>query len=321
MSAPVRARRTLAVELGGLRLSTPVMIASGCGGAGREVVGLLDPRKVGAIVSRTITAEPRVGPPGPRIAESASGLVWTTGLQNPGVARFVAEELPRLARSAGALVVSIGGRTLDEYVHLASTLGHHPEVAALEVHLSEPDEELGHPVIGARPERVGEIVGACARLARAPVFAKLPHAPTQVVELATAAARAGASGVTVMDAPAALAVDPARFAPSLGSLDARLSGPALLPITLRAVHEVARALPELPVLGVGGVRSGDDAVRMLLAGAWAVQVGTATLIDPAAPIEVARQIARVLRAHDLRSPADLRGWPTGARRVAPQDRA
>lgn len=300
-------KRTLAVDLAGLGLPTPVVIASGCGGTGREVGGLVDPRKVGGIVSRTITVDPRKGSPAPRVAETPSGIVWETGLQNPGLDAFCEQELPRLVRGGSVVFVSIGGRSIEEFVRLTSVLQDRPEVAAIEVHLSEPDDELGREVIGTHADRVTEIVGACARMSRLPVFAKLPHAPALAVELAVAAVRAGAHGLTLMDSPPALAVDPARLRAVLGPVSGRLAGPALRPLTLRSVYDVARTLPDVPIMASGGVRTGDDAMELLLAGAWAVQVGTAMLVDPAAPIAVARGIARYLKDKNLASPADVRG--------------
>jgi dihydroorotate dehydrogenase (NAD+) catalytic subunit len=300
-------KRSLAVELGGLRLPTPVVVAAGCGGTGREFAGLVDQRRIGGIVSRTVTVAPRVGAPTPRIAESAAGIVWETGLQNPGVDAFVRDELPRLARSGVPVIVSIGGGSLEEFVRLTSLLQGRPEVAALEVHLSGTDEELDRPVLGTHAERVTEIVGAVARLALAPVFAKLPGGVAEVAPLATAAARAGASGLTLSASPPAFAVDVARLRADLGAGTGWLSGPALKPLTLRAVHEVARALPDVPVFACGGVRNGLDAAECLVAGASAVQVGTATLIDPAAPVAIARELARLLTSARLRSPAELRG--------------
>jgi dihydroorotate dehydrogenase (NAD+) catalytic subunit len=300
-------KRTLAVDLAGLVFATPVFVASGCAGSGRETAGLVDPKKVGGVVSRTITVEPRKGSPTPRIAETPSAIVWATGLQNPGIDAFVAEELPRLSRGGPPLVVSIGGRTLEEYVRLTSALQGRPEVVAIEVHLSEPDDELGRAVLGGQADRVTEIVGACARMSLVPVFAKLPWAPTQLVELASAAVRAGAHGLVLVDAPPALAVDARSLKPALGAAMGRLAGPAVKPLTLAAVLQVARAMPDVPLVAVGGVRSGGDAVEMLLAGAWAVQVGTATLVDPAAPVRVAQGVARYLKGKNLASPADIRG--------------
>jgi len=300
-------KRTLAVDLNGLVLATPVIVASGCSGSARETAGLVDPKRVGAVVTRTITVEPRKGAPTPRIAETPSAIVWETGLQNPGLDAFVAEELPRLTRGGPPLIVSIGGRSLEDYVRLTSALQGRPEVVAIEIHLSEPDDELGRPLLGAHPDRVSEIVGACARMSLVPVLAKLPWAPPHLVDIATAAVRAGAHGLVVVDAPRAVAVDAHRLRPALGASIGRLAGPAVKPLTLSAVLDVATALPEVPLMGVGGVRSGDDAVEMLLAGAWAVQVGTATLVDPAAPVVVAQGVARYMKAKNVASPADIRG--------------
>lgn len=299
-------KRTLTVDLGGLTLTTPVMIAAGCGGTGRELSGLVDLRKIGAIVSRTITIVPRKGAPTPRIVESPSGIVWDTGLQNPGIDGFTAEELERLARTGIPTIVSIGGGTLEEYVRLTTALQGRPQVAALEVYLSGPDDELARPVLGAHVDRVSEIVGAVSRMSLVPVFAKLPGGVVDVPSLAHACVRAGATGVVVSGSPPGLAADAGRLTPELGAVTGWVSGPALKPLTLRAVFEVARAVPEVPVIASGGIRTGEDAVECLLAGASAVQVGTATMIDPAAPVTVAQGIARYLKAKNLGSPADVR---------------
>ena len=299
-------KRSLAVDLGGMALATPVMIAAGCAGTGRELSGLVELRKVGAIVSRTITLEPERGSPTPRIAESPSGVVWSTGLQNPGVDAFVSEELPRLARSSTHVVVSIAGGTLEEYVRLTGALQGRPEVSAIEVYLSGPDLELRRPMLGAHVDRAAEVAGAVARMSMVPVFAKLPMHASDLPEVARAVVRAGATGLTIGGPPPALDVRPERLRPGLGGVTGWLSGPALLPMTLRAVFDVSRAVPDTPVIAVGGIRTGEDAVEAFLAGAWAVQVGTATLIDPAAPVSVAQGIVGYLRTKGLATPADVR---------------
>ncbi len=300
-------KRSVAVDLGGLLLTTPVMIAAGCSGTGREFAGLVDTRRVGAVVTRSITLRPRRGDPTPRIVETPAGIAWSTGMQNPGVEAFIEEELPRFGRTGTATIVSISGGTLEEFVRLTTLLQRRPEVSAIEVRLSEPDEELGRPLLGANPERAVEIVGAVARMSTVPVFAKLPAGVPDLVDLALGVVRAGAHGLTLLDSPLAMAVDAGTLKPSLGPVTGWLSGPALKPLTLRAVFEVGRAMPEVPLIAVGGIQSGTDAAEMLLAGAWAVQVGTATLIDPGAPVEIARGIALYLRDKRLASPADLRG--------------
>jgi dihydroorotate dehydrogenase (NAD+) catalytic subunit len=300
-------KRTLATDLGaGLVLPTPVMIAAGCTGTGRELAGLVDLRRVGALVSRSVTQEPRKGTPPPRIAETPSGTVWSTGLQNPGVRAFVDAELPRLARGGAPVIVSIAGGSLDEYARLIGALQTRPEVAAVELHLSGPDEELRRDVLGDHVDRTSEIVGAVARMSLVPVFAKIPMAASELPGLAQAAIRAGAHGLTIGGPPAALGVRAGDLRPSLGGVTGWMSGPALKPLTLRAVFEAARVVPEAPIVAVGGIRSAGDAIEMLVAGASAVQVGTAVLIDPASPVEVARGIAAYLLDKGLASPADLR---------------
>jgi len=296
--------RTLAVDLGGLLLPTPVLIASGCGGTGRELAGLVDLRKIGGVVSRTVTVSERLGAPVPRIAESSAGIVWDTGLQNPGLDAFAASELPGLAKGGVRVVVSIGGGSLEEYVRLSSAMQGRPEVAAIEIHLATPDEELERAVLGAHPDRVYEIVGAVARMSLVPVFAKIPGGCDDVVELARAAIRAGATGVTLLGSPPALGVE--RTRPS-GVVHGWLSGPAVRPMTLRAVYDVATSLPGVPVMASGGIRTGQDAIGCILAGAWAVQVGTATLADPAAPVSVAQGILQTMEERRLGAPSELRG--------------
>jgi len=305
-------KRTLAVDLRGMALPTPVMVASGCAGTGREVSGLVDLRKVGGIVTRSITLRPRKGDPTPRITESPSGIVWSTGFQNPGIEAFIADELPRLARMGPPVVVSITGGSLEEFVRLTTLLQRRDGVAAIETQVSGRDDELDREVLVSRADRAAEVVGAVARMSMLPVFAKLPPLVPDLVEIARACVRAGAHGLTLVDSAPALAVDAGTLRARLGAIDGRLSGPALRPIALRAIHRVAAEMPDVPVIGCGGVRTGEDAVEMLLAGAWAVQVGTAAIVDPSAPVEVAAGIGRYLKEKGLGSPADLTGRLRGA---------
>jgi dihydroorotate dehydrogenase (NAD+) catalytic subunit len=296
---------TTAVDLHGLVVPTPVMIAAGCAGTGRELPELVDLRRVGAVVSRSVTIDPREGSPTPRIGESPAGIVWETGLQNPGLDAFIADELPRLAQGVPA-VVSVAGDTLEDYVRLTSVLQRNRSASAIEVYLSGPDQELDRPVLGHHADRVTEIVGAVARMSRLPVYAKLPSGG-DTLELARAAVRAGATGVTLLGSPPALGLGRAGLGPARGRVSGWLSGPALRPLTLRAVSDVARALPDTPVIASGGIRSGDDAIEMLQAGAWAVQVGVAVLVDPPAPVAIARRIAGYLESERLAWPGALHG--------------
>jgi dihydroorotate dehydrogenase (NAD+) catalytic subunit len=299
-------KRSLAVDLGGLVLPTPVMIASGCAGTGRELAGLVELRKVGGVVTRTITVEPRQGAAPPRISETRSGIVWNTGMQNPGIDVFIGAELPPWGKAGTPLIVSIGGGTLEEYVRLTGALQGQPGVHGIEVDLSGPDDDLERPMLGAHVDRVSEIVGAVARMSLVPVFAKVPGG-IDVVPIAIAAARAGATGLTLTGSPPAFVVDASSMRPTLGGGAGWLSGPALKPLTLRAIAEVARALPRMPLLASGGISTSLDAIEALVAGATAVQVGVAAMIDPTAPVSIAQGIVAELKRRSLLSPMQLRG--------------
>lgn len=300
-------KQTIAVDLGGVRFTHPVLAASGCTGTGRDVPALVDLHRLGGIVTRSLTLTPSKGAPTPRAAETASGLLSWVGLHNPGVEEFVAEDLPRLQRAETPVIASIAGSTLEEYLRVTTFLHQLPGIVALEVYLSCPDDERGGELFYAHSERVFEVVGAVSRLSRLPVFVKLPPLLPDLVGTARACVRAGAHGLTLIDAVPGLAIDADRLRPKLAAPVGGLSGPAIKPIALAAVYRVASALPDLPIMGVGGVSTGQDAVEFLLAGAWAVQVGTAMLINPAAPVEIAQGIVAYLKAKGIASPQDLRG--------------
>ncbi len=300
-------KQTLAVDLAGVRLPIPVLAASGCFGTGRELAGLADLHKLGGVVTRSITLHPSKGSPTPRLAETASGILSWVWLQNPGIEAFLAEDLPRLVRTGLPVIVSIAGTSLEEYVRVTSLLQGAPGVVALEVYLPCPDEERGGEPFVSRPDHAAEVVGAVSRLSRVPVFAKLPALLTDLVETARTCVRAGAHGLTLIDAVQGMAVDVGKLRPKLSAVIGGLSGPAIRPVAVASVFQVAQAMPEVPILGVGGVATGEDAVEFLLAGAWAVQVGTAMLVNPSAPAQVAQGILRYLKAKGLASPADIRG--------------
>jgi dihydroorotate dehydrogenase (NAD+) catalytic subunit len=300
-------KQTLAVDLGGIELRHPVLAASGCLGTGRDVPGLVDLHRLGGIVTRSITFGASKGSSSPRAAETASGFLSSVGLQNPGVDAFIAEDLPRLTRAQTPVIASIAGTTPEEYLRVASHLHLRPGVVALEICLSAPDEERHGDPFYARAERMHEVVGPVSRLSRVPVFVKLPPLLPDLVATVRACVRDGAHGFTLIDAVPGLSVDARRLRPRLASPVGGLSGPAIKPIALAAVYRVARALPNVPIMGVGGISTGEDAVEFLLAGAWAVQVGTAMLVNPSAPVEIARGILEYLRAKGIATPGDLRG--------------
>ncbi|HSJ49771.1 MAG TPA: dihydroorotate dehydrogenase [Actinomycetota bacterium] len=298
----------LEVDLGGgLTLAHPVVAASGCLGTGRDVAGLVDLHRLAAVVTRSLTPAPSKGAPTTRAAETPSGFLSWVGLQNPGVEEFVEVDLPRLSRFGTPVIASIAGSTLDDYVRMASRLHVQPGIVGLEVYLGTPDHERRDDPFYAHLERIREVVGSVSRLSRAPVFVKLPALLPDLVATARACVREGAHGLTLIDAVPGLAVDAGRLRSKLAAPVGGLSGPAIKPIALAAAYRVARALPEVPIMGVGGIATGEDAVEFLLAGASAVQVGTAILVNPSAPVEIARGIQDYLKDKGIASPADLRG--------------
>lgn len=301
-------KTTLAVDLGGgVAFAHPVLAASGCLGTGRDVPVLVDLRRLGGIVTRSLTLAPCKGAPAPRAAETPAGFLSWVGLQNPGVERFVEEDLPKLTRSQTPVIASIAGSSPDEYIRVASYLHLRPGIVALEINLSAPDEERHGDPFYSHPERMNEVVGSVARHARVPTFVKLPPLLPDLVGTARTCVRAGAHGLTLIDAVPGLAIDTQRLRSRLSAPVGGLSGPAIKPIALAAVYRVARALPNVPIMGVGGISSGEDAAEFLLAGAWAVQVGTALLVNPLAPEEIARGLLGYLTAKGIASPAELRG--------------
>jgi dihydroorotate dehydrogenase (NAD+) catalytic subunit len=295
----------LTTTLAGARLPTPLLTASGCAGTGRELEPFLDLAGLGGFVTRTITLDPRSGAAGPRIAETASGVLHATGLPGPGVNGFLATELPWLAQRGVRTVVSIAAATLGEYAELARRIGTSPGVTGVEVNLSWPEDGRT-----SRPYHAAKAVAVVRRdVPRGvPVLVKLP-ADGAVVDLARAVAEAGADGVVVVHGVPGMAIDPRTLRPLLGADGAGgwLSGPAVHAVALRCVFAVHAALPDLPVVGVGGVRSGRDALAMLAAGASAVQVGTAVLTDPSAPQRILAGLTDELAARNIPAVADLIG--------------
>jgi dihydroorotate dehydrogenase (NAD+) catalytic subunit len=302
-------RVSLAVDLlGDLVLPTPVLGASGCFGSGREMGELIDLSKVGGVITKSLTTRPVKGMPPPRMVETPSGMLNAIGLQNPGIEQFLQKEGPFIERAGVPVVVSIAGKSVEEFVHVAAEVHRLRGVVAIEANLSSPNARaIGAPVFACYPDAAAEVVGAVSRLSRLPVFAKLTPDVTDVVEVARACVRAGAHGLSLINTLRGMAIDVDTFQPGLGAVTGGLSGPAIRPVALRVVHQVARALPEVPIIGMGGIRTARDAVEFLLAGAWAVAVGTANFFNPHVTIEVARGIGEFLSARGLRSPTDLRG--------------
>jgi dihydroorotate dehydrogenase (NAD+) catalytic subunit len=299
----------LTSTVGSVTLPNPVMTASGTAGHGAELAPYLDLSALGAVVVKSLHAEPWPGNPPLRVHETAAGMINSVGLQGPGVAAWLEDDLPALAATGALVVASIWGRTVEEYGKAAALLaGAPPAVVAVEVNLSCPNSEAGRDLFAHDTAATAEAVDA-ASAARRPLWAKLSPNTSELVAVAASARDAGADAVTLVNTVMGMAIDPdtRRFRLGAGSRGGGLSGPAIHPVAVRAVFDVASALPGLPIVGVGGVASGADAAELILAGASAVQVGTATFADPRAPARVRDELAAWAARQGVARLADLVG--------------
>ena len=297
----------MGTTVGSLRLRNPVMTASGTAGHGAELARYFDLSSLGAVVVKSLSAEPWAGNPSPRVTEVDAGMLNSVGLQNPGVEAWLADELPPLLATGARVVASIWGFTVEAYEKAASALADAPpEVVAVEVNLSCPNIESRKAMFAHSPALTAEAIAATAGCGR-PRWAKLSPNVTDLTEIAGAALDAGAEALTLVNTVMGMAIDVDTRRPRLGAGGGGLSGPAIRPVAVRAVYDVCSAFPDAAVVGVGGVATGAHAVELLLAGASAVQVGTATFADPRAPGRVTRELERWCGRHDVARVADLVG--------------
>lgn len=297
----------LDVDLNGVRFPNPVLAASGCFGSGREMAGVIDLAGLGGIVTKSVTWAPTRGLSTPRMAETPSGMLNAIGLQNPGVEEFRAKDGPFIESLGVPVVVSVAGTSVEEYSQVTLRVRDLPGVVAIEANISCPNVERRNQVFACHADQAAEVVGAMTRLTTVPVFAKLTADVTNIVEVAQACVRAGAHGLSLINTLLGMAIDVETFRPRLGAVTGGLSGPAIRPVAVRCVYQVAQALPETPIIGIGGVTRAEDAVELMVAGAWAVQVGTANFFNPGAVAEVAAGIGEFLTRKGLAGPTDLRG--------------
>ena len=287
-------RRDLSVEVFGQRFQNPILLAAGTAGFGRELEGVVDLERLGGLVTKAVSVEPRHGNRAPRVAEFPGGMINSVGLANPGLARVRAEELPRLTAGLrrARVLVNVVGFTVEEYEQVVAGLDGVPGIAAFELNLSCPNTHAGGIEFGADPRCVERIVGSCARRTRTPLAVKLSPTLPDIAGMALVARDAGAAAATVVNTlPGYVSGPDGR--PRLGQGNGGVSGPGLLPVGVLAVRRIAeRSGGELPVIGVGGVRSAADARQYLRAGASLVAIGTAGLADPRLPERVVRDLER-----------------------------
>ena len=295
----------LAVDVGaGLTLANPVVAAAGTFGYGVEFAGVVDLSTLGGIVVKGLSRAPSQGHPAPRIVETAAGMLNAIGLQNIGVEAFIADRLPVLRRAGTAIVANCWGNTPDEFAEVAARLSDAEGVAAVELNISCPNKREWGSIFAADLERTREVVRAVRARCRLPLWVKLSPNVTDIASFAKVAEDEGADALCAINTLVGMAVDLERRRPALTNVTGGLSGPAIKPVALRMVHEVVGAVG-IPVIGIGGIASGRDALEFLLVGARAVQVGTASFVDPGATARIAAELAAELQ---MRGCHDVNQW-------------
>jgi dihydroorotate dehydrogenase (NAD+) catalytic subunit len=289
----------LAVRLNRLELANPILVASGTFGYAREMQAFVPFAKLGGVIPKTVTPLPRLGNPPPRTVETAAGLLNSIGLDNDGLDAFVEKHLPYLLELGTAVLVNIAGATIDEFVAMAARLDAFPRIAGLELNISCPNVSGGVD-FGTDSKMAADLVRRVREACRFPIVAKLTPNVTRIVSIAQAVANAGADAVSLVNTFQGLAVDWRRRRPILGAGMGGLSGPAIKPLALRCVWQVAQGVPGLPIIGVGGISSLDDVMEYLVCGASAIQVGTANFYDPGAAPRLVDELSKLVEAE---------GWP------------
>lgn len=296
----------LSVEFAGLRLKNPVIAASGTFGYGVEFAHLVDLNHLGGLSVKGLSREPMGGNVAPRIVETAAGMLNAIGLQNIGAEAFVRDKLPALRKYQTTLIANIFGYTTEDYVAVAEVLEPGEGIAAYEVNVSCPNTKHGGIQFGANPELTREVTAAVKKVAHRPVIVKLSPNVTDIAVMAKAAEDGGADAISLVNTFVGMAVDLEQRRPALANVTGGLSGPAIKPIALRMVYQAARAV-QIPVIGMGGIATGRDALEFMLAGATAIQVGTTTFWDPTAPARLVTEIETWCRDHRVERVRDLVG--------------
>jgi len=284
----------LSVKIAGVTLKNPVVTASGTFGFGREYAEFFDLSRLGAVAAKGLTLLEKPGNPSPRIAETPSGILNSVGLQNPGVDAFIKEELPFLRTFDTKVIANVAGATEDDYFEIVDRVSD-AGVDFIELNISCPNVKAGGLSFGARCDTVERVVAGAKKRAKAPLIVKLTPNVTDIAEIARAAEGAGADALSLINTLLGMRIDVRTRRPVLANLTGGLSGPAVLPVAVRMIYQVKKAVG-IPIIGMGGVSSGADAAELMLAGADAVAVGTATLRDPMAPVKVLEELSDILAA-------------------------
>lgn len=296
----------MSVKIAGITLRNPVMTASGTFGYGQEFAEYVDLERIGAFVTKGLSLKPRSGNPTPRIVETPGGMLNAIGLQNVGIEAFIRKKVPFLRTVNTPAIANFFGNTVDEYAELARRLDAIPEIAGLEVNISCPNVKQGGIVFGTDPDCAFGVISACREATTKPLIAKLSPNVTDIVDMARACADAGADALSLINTLTGMAIDLNRRRPVLANVTGGFSGPAIKPVALRMVWQVARAV-ELPIIGIGGIMTAGDALEFILAGATAVQVGTASFINPNASQTIAEGMEAWLAENGVESVSSLVG--------------
>ena len=298
------------VSLAGIEFANPVIAASGTFGYGIEFEEIVALERLGGFVTKGISLEPMAGHPAPRVVQTASGMLNAIGLQNVGVKEFLEKKLPALKRYPRCkVIVNVFGYTVDDYIGVIEQLNQGEEIAAYELNVSCPNVHCGGMTFGADEESLARLVERAKRAAKRPLVVKLSPNVTSIGRMAQVSAEAGADALSVANTFRAMAIDPETRRPRLSNVTGGLSGPAIKPIALRMVYETAKSV-SLPILGMGGIVTAEDAVEFLLAGATAVQVGTASYADPRATERLVKELEGWCRGHHVERAASLTGTVT-----------
>lgn len=295
----------LAVNVAGLQLKNPVIAASGAFGFGREYSQYFDLNRLGGIAVKGLTPLPQKGNPPPRIAETPAGILNSVGLQNPGVHAFIEKEIPFIRGYDTVIIANASGNTIEEYESMVEILSE-ADVDAIELNLSCPNVKQGCMTFGSTSEGVGQVVERVKRFAKKPLIVKLTPNVTDITEIAKAAEEAGADAVSLINTLLGMAIDAKTRRPILGNITGGLSGPAVKPVALRMVYQVSKAV-KIPIIGMGGISTGTDAVEFLLAGASAIMMGTAGFVNPLAWVETIEGIEAYMRDNGVKSVKELIG--------------